>query len=173
MSSPGYDQNGGNYIEYSGNYYGVPVSFTLMHLSNNPNLPKGTQINPGQVIARAGRSGKVTGPHVHLQVKLDGKEINPVEFLNLTKNYKGDYRNKAQADYNNFIQQTWPQNQMGGYMSRHVIPPNDNAPVFIHKTTGEELPFSSFRDVARQMMDAGYSWNDVMNYFYSLGYRRN
>jgi murein DD-endopeptidase MepM/ murein hydrolase activator NlpD len=41
----------------------------------------GDQVQAGQVIARVGSTGLVTGPHLHYEVLLDGRQLDPVLFL--------------------------------------------------------------------------------------------
>jgi murein DD-endopeptidase MepM/ murein hydrolase activator NlpD len=41
----------------------------------------GEQVSAGQLIARAGDTGKTTGPHVHYEIWLDGHEIDPMKYL--------------------------------------------------------------------------------------------
>ena len=42
---------------------------------------KGDTVYKGQAIARAGNSGHVTGPHLHYEVRRNGKPGNPSKFL--------------------------------------------------------------------------------------------
>ncbi len=44
------------------------------------NLKKGTRVKQGQIIAYVGRSGRVTGPHLHYEVRINGKQVNPMKF---------------------------------------------------------------------------------------------
>lgn len=41
----------------------------------------GQQVRAGQRIGRVGSTGRSTGPHLHYELKLDGKPINPRRFL--------------------------------------------------------------------------------------------
>lgn len=41
----------------------------------------GEQVKKGQVIALSGNSGSSTAPHLHFEVKKDGKKIDPISYL--------------------------------------------------------------------------------------------
>lgn len=41
----------------------------------------GQKVKRGELIARSGRSGLVSGPHVHYEVRLNGRKLNPVDYF--------------------------------------------------------------------------------------------
>lgn len=45
----------------------------------------GDEIKPGQKIGASGNSGRSTGPHLHYEVRKDGKPLNPLRFLKAGK----------------------------------------------------------------------------------------
>ena len=51
------------------------------HLSNSL-VKKGEIVIKGQEIAKMGMTGRATGPHVHYEVHLNKKPVNPIKYLN-------------------------------------------------------------------------------------------
>ena len=78
MALVGYDPAG------AGNYVVVVVDdhvrVLYCHLSEFQVIT-GDSVAPGQVIGLVGATGLATGPHVHLQVNVDGVPIDPDAFL--------------------------------------------------------------------------------------------
>ncbi|MBI1970067.1 M23 family metallopeptidase [Candidatus Woesearchaeota archaeon] len=62
-------------IEYDNGF-----TFTTAH-HQKVLVKKGDRVNAGDVYATVGRTGRTTGPHVHLEVEYEGKRINPKRVL--------------------------------------------------------------------------------------------
>jgi lipoprotein NlpD len=54
---------------------------TLYAHNRDLRVRTGQRVLPGQVIATVGESGKTSGPHLHFEVRLDGKPVDPLEYL--------------------------------------------------------------------------------------------
>lgn len=46
------------------------------------NVIVGEHVNQGQEIGKVGATGKVTGPHLHFEIRRDGRYIDPTLILN-------------------------------------------------------------------------------------------
>jgi murein DD-endopeptidase MepM/ murein hydrolase activator NlpD len=63
---------------------------------NSANLVQaGDVVLRGQIIARVGNTGHSTGPHVHFEVRIDGRQVNPMPLLNDTEGVSAEM-----AEYN-------------------------------------------------------------------------
>jgi murein DD-endopeptidase MepM/ murein hydrolase activator NlpD len=75
------------FAAYSGSYgncviidHGYGVASVYGH--NSSILVKvGQKVNKGDIIAKAGSTGRSTGPHVHFEVRIDDKPVDPSGFL--------------------------------------------------------------------------------------------
>jgi murein DD-endopeptidase MepM/ murein hydrolase activator NlpD len=82
--------NGGK-VEFSGwgpTGYGLmiiikhPGNLTTVYAHNSRNLVKeGSKVKRGQMIARVGKTGRASGPHVHFEVRNDTHAKNPLLYL--------------------------------------------------------------------------------------------
>ncbi|HVW13650.1 MAG TPA: M23 family metallopeptidase [Mucilaginibacter sp.] len=52
------------------------------HLSHI-NVEEGQQVKTGDVVGKIGSTGRTTGPHLHYEVRKNGKPVNPAKFLTL------------------------------------------------------------------------------------------
>jgi murein DD-endopeptidase MepM/ murein hydrolase activator NlpD len=68
----------GNLVEID---HGQGITTRYGHLSRIL-VRSGETVAPGDVIGRAGSTGRSTGPHVHYEVRRDGSPVDPVHFLN-------------------------------------------------------------------------------------------
>ncbi len=56
--------------------HGTGLYSVYMHLSRF-NVKEGEEVSAGQIIGFIGSSGRVTGPHLHMSVRLSGVSVNP------------------------------------------------------------------------------------------------
>lgn len=74
----GYDPFGaGNYVVIRVDRH---VRILYCHLASFTVQP-GTQVKAGQLIGAVGATGLATGPHVHLEVQVDGTPVDPAIWL--------------------------------------------------------------------------------------------
>ncbi len=60
--------------------HGYGYSTLYAHLSQVL-VRAGQRVNRGELIAKSGRSGLVSGPHLHYEVRRSGRKLNPVDFF--------------------------------------------------------------------------------------------
>lgn len=59
------------------------------HLQENSipeNILVGSLVNSGTVIGAVGRTGLVTGPHLHFELRVFGEKVDPMKYLNMYTN---------------------------------------------------------------------------------------
>ena len=80
----------GGVVTYSGKNGGYGYLLEISHGNNYSTryghnaenlVSEGQAVKKGQVIALMGSTGRSTGPHVHFEVLKNGKQINPVKFI--------------------------------------------------------------------------------------------
>lgn len=62
--------------------HGAGVFTIYAHLSRRE-VSVGQRVMRGQIIGRSGESGRVSGPHLHWGVKLNGQNVDPLQFMTL------------------------------------------------------------------------------------------
>jgi murein DD-endopeptidase MepM/ murein hydrolase activator NlpD len=67
----------GNYVEIRGQ---VGFSYVYGHMSQILTRV-GATVSSGQLIGRVGDTGRATGPHLHFEIRKDGRAINPKGYL--------------------------------------------------------------------------------------------
>ena len=74
----GYDNTSGNYIRIQVDKQTLMV---YCHLRDKPTVKKGDKVVTGQPIGYMGKTGRVTGAHLHFGIKKNGKWIDPEPYL--------------------------------------------------------------------------------------------
>jgi murein DD-endopeptidase MepM/ murein hydrolase activator NlpD len=81
ITDAGYNSGGyGNLIKIN---HGRGIETRYGHLSKMSVYP-GQRVQRGQVIGRMGSTGRSTGSHLHYEVRIDGRAVNPVPFMKST-----------------------------------------------------------------------------------------
>jgi len=73
----GWIENGGWTVKIN---HGDGYSSVYMHMSKRT-VKAGDYVVAGQVIGNVGASGRVTGPHLHFEIRKNGSSVNPMEFI--------------------------------------------------------------------------------------------
>ncbi len=63
-----------------GRYNGVPTTTLYAHLSSY-NVSAGDYVSRGQTVGNEGSTGYSTGPHLHFEVRINGKPCNPLNYI--------------------------------------------------------------------------------------------
>ena len=60
--------------------------YSTLYAHNKKNVVKvGETVKKGQVLALLGSTGRSSGPHVHFEVRRNGKAVNPMKFVRATR----------------------------------------------------------------------------------------
>lgn len=77
--SVSYARSGGPYGKHIAISHGGGLSSLYAHLSKI--VAESGAVRQGQLIGRVGATGNVTGPHLHLEARLNGKPVDPMTYL--------------------------------------------------------------------------------------------
>ncbi|MGV2433092.1 MAG UNVERIFIED_CONTAM: M23 family metallopeptidase [Rickettsiaceae bacterium] len=76
ISEIGWKNGYGNYVQIR---HSGTLSTAYGHASRFASgLKRGTVVKQGQTIAFVGATGRATGPHLHYEVKINGRQVNPL-----------------------------------------------------------------------------------------------
>jgi hypothetical protein len=77
VTTSGYHSSYGNYVVID---HGDGLSTLYAHLSAR-GVQKGDRVSAGQEIGKCGSTGNSTGPHLHFEVRVNGKTTNPRPYI--------------------------------------------------------------------------------------------
>ena len=73
----------GQYVVIS---HGGGISTLYGHMiSGSPTVSEGDTVVKGQVIGKVGETGNATGPHLHIEFIVDGKQVDPLGYISYIK----------------------------------------------------------------------------------------
>ncbi|TVQ90544.1 MAG: M23 family metallopeptidase [Deltaproteobacteria bacterium] len=72
-----YNGGYGRFIEVD-HGYGITTRYAHLHRLL---VKEGDEVERGQLIGTVGRTGRVTGPHLHFEVRIDGHAVDPLDYL--------------------------------------------------------------------------------------------
>lgn len=78
VTHAGWYGSGGNTVIID---HGNGLTTMYCHMQNTIKVRVGQRVSRGQPIGNIGATGFVTGPHLHFEVRVRGKEVNPTKYL--------------------------------------------------------------------------------------------
>lgn len=93
----GYQRAAGYYVIVS---HANNFSTVYMHLSKTE-VKRGQKVIVGQLIARSGNTGRTTGPHLHYEIRINDRPVNPLKIELPSSNHPNLAREQREAFANN------------------------------------------------------------------------
>ena len=69
-----------SYGKYVSIEHGANLQTRFAHMSGIT-VKAGTRVKKGDIIGYVGSTGRSTGPHLHYEVRIDGRAVNPVPYM--------------------------------------------------------------------------------------------
>jgi murein DD-endopeptidase MepM/ murein hydrolase activator NlpD len=69
-----------SYGKYVSIEHGANLQTRFAHMSDIA-VTAGSRVKKGDIIGYVGSTGRSTGPHLHYEVRIDGKAVNPVPYM--------------------------------------------------------------------------------------------
>lgn len=79
VESAGYTWDAGNFLAIRVN---EDITYKYMHL-DSISVNEGDTVKAGDVVATVGSTGRSTGPHLHLELMIDGKYVDPLKYIQI------------------------------------------------------------------------------------------
>lgn len=166
----------GNLVILETNLNGHKIQYYFGHLDNDSysHLKVGQKVKPGDIIAKSGNTGRSSGPHLHFEVRVDGKPTDPAAFLqnfggfsaqgnsqsgtNAQNNTQTQQNTSTQSPKNDNIPSNSNAGNSGGIFARGGD--TDNAPAYVKgeqvitKSQLKALEKTYGTDEARRQLEA-------------------
>ena len=79
VESAGFDWDAGNFVVVRVN---DDITYKYQHLESI-SVKEGDTINAGAPVATVGSTGRSTGPHLHLEISINGENVNPLDYITM------------------------------------------------------------------------------------------
>ena len=77
VESAGFDWDSGNYLVIRVN---EDITYRYQHL-DSVSVEEGASVKAGDTVAAVGSTGRSTGPHLHLEIAINGENVNPLDYI--------------------------------------------------------------------------------------------
>lgn len=81
VSRVGFNETSGNFCVITSMFNGKPLTIGYAHMQDLPLVSLEQRVKQGMQIGKVGTTGRSTGPHLHLTVKMGGSAIDPLSLF--------------------------------------------------------------------------------------------
>lgn len=87
LNIEGQENGGGSFVKIQHQIDGINFVSIYAHLQYQSSpLTKGQNVKLGDLVGKVGNTGKSTGPHLHLGISVEGKDVDPIAFISQYNN---------------------------------------------------------------------------------------